>query len=60
RFRVPTFELRAAATVRIRTGKGSNDAGNLYWGRTQAVWNNRGDAIYLIDASRVLRAEHVY
>ncbi|MCB1676263.1 MAG: lamin tail domain-containing protein [Halioglobus sp.] len=60
RFRVPTFELQAAATVRIRTGKGSNDAGNLYWGRTQAVWNNRGDAIYLIDASRVLRAEHVY
>lgn len=60
RFRVPAFELQAAATVRIRTGKGSNDADNLYWGRTQAVWNNRGDAVYLIDANRVLRAEHVY
>ena len=60
RYRFPQYELLAHSTVRIRTGSGNDNADNLYWGRNQAVWNNRGDAIYVVDADNVLRAEHVY
>jgi endonuclease G len=38
----PAFSLAVGAEVRVWTRVGMNDAGNLYWGRTQAVWNNSG------------------
>lgn len=60
RYRFPDYRLEARALVRIRTGSGRDDQENLYWGRNAAVWNNRGDALYLVDAGNVLRAEHVY
>ncbi|NTU85611.1 MAG: lamin tail domain-containing protein [Chloroflexales bacterium] len=46
----PSFTLAAGAEVRVWTRAGTDDAGNLYWGRTQAVWNNTGDTAILRDA----------
>jgi hypothetical protein len=37
--------------VRVWTGRGTNDAENLYWGRRQAVWNNTGDLAILRDVA---------
>lgn len=46
----PAFSLATGAEVRLWTRGGTNDNSNLYWGRTQAVWNNDGDTAILRDA----------
>jgi len=43
----PSFELLPGATVTIRTGSGTNTATDLYWGSKRAIWNNKGDTVYL-------------
>ncbi|MGA8118113.1 MAG: lamin tail domain-containing protein [Actinocatenispora sp.] len=43
----PAFTLGAWKSVVVHTGKGTNTATNLYWGRTAYVWNNTGDAATL-------------
>jgi phosphatidylserine/phosphatidylglycerophosphate/cardiolipin synthase-like enzyme len=49
-FSFPSFTLASGATVKVWTKSGTNDSANLYWGRTQAVWNNTGDTAILQDA----------
>lgn len=56
----PSFVLPSKATVRLHTGAGSDTASDLYWGRTQAVWNNDGDTVSLYDASDVLVDQYRY
>jgi len=41
--------LAAGATLRVWSGRGKDDAGNVYWGRRAAVWNNTGDVAVLRD-----------
>ena len=53
-FFFPEFSLAAGSTVRIRTGAGTNDSSNLYWGRSEPVWNDDADCIYLRDAENNL------
>jgi competence protein ComEC len=43
------FILGSGATVTVRSGSGTNIQTDLYWGRTQHVWNNDGDAAHLRD-----------
>ncbi len=57
-FVLPTFSLAPGASVRVWTGKGTNTAADLYWGRGVAVWNNVGDRGYLRDREGNL--VHVY
>ncbi len=52
----PTCRLAAGATLRLWTGRGSDDATNLHWGRRQAVWNNTGDVAVLRDPDGAERA----
>lgn len=47
RFVFPQFRLRPGRIVRIRTGSGSNDGNDLFWGMGNYVWNNDGDTAYL-------------
>lgn len=49
RFVFPDVSLAPGAELRVWTARGVNDARNLYWGRTQAVWNNLGDTAILAD-----------
>lgn len=44
-YRFPSFRLQPGAEVRVWTKAGADDAHNLYWGRSGAVWNNRGGEI---------------
>lgn len=56
----PTFTLAVGAEVRIWTGSGTNNSGNLYWGREQAVWNNEGDTASLRNAQGVEVSRYSY
>ncbi|MEV0647213.1 lamin tail domain-containing protein [Phytomonospora sp. NPDC050363] len=47
-FTFPTFKLGAGKSVALHTGKGTNSAAHLYWGKTWYVWNNTSDTAYLV------------
>jgi hypothetical protein len=50
-FTFPTFTLRAGATVKVHSGKGTKSSTNLYYNKAWYVWNNTGDTAYLRNAS---------
>ncbi len=56
-FRLPPFILAPNAEVRVWTRAGLNTAGDLYWGRRAAVWNNAGDRAFLRDSRGLLVSE---
>jgi micrococcal nuclease len=43
RYVFPSFTLPGGATATVWTKAGTDNGTDLYWGRTQAVWNNDGD-----------------
>ncbi len=45
-----SYTLKAKTTVTLYSGKGTNSATKLFWGRSSHVWNNEGDTAYLYDA----------
>ena len=49
-----SFTLAVDARVKVHSGKGTNTAGNRYWGRTAYVWGNRRDTAKLYDAAGYL------
>jgi hypothetical protein len=53
-------ELFPRAVVKLHTGPGTDSDTDLYWGRGQAVWNNRGDTVYIVDPDGVLLTEFAY
>ena len=53
-FNFPSFVLEAGKTVTVHTGHGTNTDTNLYWGRSDYVWNNDHDTAYLYDANENL------
>jgi hypothetical protein len=56
RYVFPARTLAPGETLRLWSGRGSDDALNLFWGRDQAVWNNRGgDTAVLLDAHGIER-----
>jgi len=58
----PQFTLGAGASVRVRTGCGTNTSTDLYWCREgeYAVWGNDGDTVFLYDGQGHLVAEYTY
>jgi endonuclease G len=56
----PVFTLAANAEVRVWVQAGSDAGANLYWGRTQPVWNNSGDTAILRDATGVEMSRFTY
>jgi hypothetical protein len=53
-FTFPHYSLVPWASVYVWTKSGIIDPENLYWGRTQPVWNDGGDCAYLRDPDRKL------
>ncbi len=43
------FVLLAGASVKVRTGSGSDTEEDLYWNKATSVWNNDGDTATLTD-----------
>jgi hypothetical protein len=51
----PSFKLGPGESVRLHTGKGTNTAHHLYWGKGYYVWNNTGDKAILRSSSGTLK-----
>lgn len=60
RYLFPNFVLSEGAKVTVRTGLGKNTATDLYWGSRRAIWNDKGDTIFIKDADGRLVLSHVY
>lgn len=62
RYYFPDVEVPPHSTIRIVTGghPDQDTATEVHMGQTQAVWNNRGDAVHVIDDREVLRAFFPY
>lgn len=50
-----SYKIGAGKTVKVRTGKGKNVPGTVYWNRGSYVWNNTGDKARLVTPSGALR-----
>jgi hypothetical protein len=48
---LPARTLQPGEEVRIWSGEGQSDEKNVFWGRKQAVWNNAGDLVQLVNPS---------
>ncbi len=48
-FTFPDFTLSKGAKVKVWTKAGTDNSSNLYWGKTEPVWNNKSDCAYLRD-----------
>jgi hypothetical protein len=53
-FTFPDFTLGPGQSVKVWTKVGSNNSSNLYWNRTEPVWDDHSDCIYLRDAENNL------
>lgn len=60
RYTFSTHTLSSGETVTLHTGRGTDNATDLYWDRRQAVWNNDGDALYVLDREELLVAHQQY
>ena len=54
------FGLAPNATVTLYTGAGDDSADALYWGATDAVWNNAGDTVVVTNATGAVVIEYGY
>ena len=59
-FTFPNYILPTNEIVTLHTGSGFNVKNELFWNKRGAVWNNKGDAIYLRDEEEklVLNSEY--
>jgi micrococcal nuclease len=54
------FEMAPGATVTLYTGAGEDSSEALYWGATDAVWNNDGDVVVVTNATGSVVVEYGY
>ena len=59
-FRFPHYILKAGASVKIWTKRGSDNPTNLFWNRRNFVWDDKGDTAYLKDDKDVLMHKFSY
>lgn len=59
-FTFPRYTLISWATVKVWTKAGVIDPQNIYWGRTEPVWNDYGDCAYLRDTNNDLSDSRCY
>lgn len=54
------FALGPGERVTLHTGSGTDTGGDLYWGRTRAIWNNNGDTVTVMsgDGEVVVRRSY--
>lgn len=60
RYAFGAFTLEPGERVILRTGRGTDTATTVYWGRSSAVWNNDGDTVIVRDADGAVAAERSY
>jgi hypothetical protein len=52
--------VKPGAALSLRTGHGTDTDIERYWGRSQSVWNDHGDTVYVYDAAEELVARRGY
>jgi len=61
KYTFPSFTLLPGNRVKVWSGHGTDNTENLFWGREQAVWNNRGgDVATLADSAGAVRHQFAY
>jgi hypothetical protein len=53
-YKFPATKINPGKYVYVRTGRGTNNAANRYWGQKWYIWNNAGDAAYLRNTAGTL------
>jgi lamin tail-like protein len=46
-YKFPATQIGPGQYLTVRTGKGTNNTANRYWGSGNYIWNNTGDTAYL-------------
>ncbi|MBI2674821.1 MAG: thermonuclease family protein [Candidatus Aenigmarchaeota archaeon] len=59
-FIFPFLLLASRHTITLRSGRGENNATDLFWGSKKAVWNNNKDALKLIDPKGRMMLNYSY
>jgi len=59
-YKFPDFTLNVNSNVTLHTGSGSDTSEQLYWGKGEPVWNNRGDTLILRDRGGSVVLEYSY
>lgn len=59
-FTFPNFVLGPGEEVAIHTGSGVNTEDSLFWNNQGAVWNNKGDSLYLRNSAGELIFSYEY
>ena len=54
------FTLRRGQKIRVYTGEVHPETGGFSFGSKQAIWNNKGDAAELLDASGKVVSSFAY
>jgi micrococcal nuclease len=53
-YKFPVFALGPSMLVTLHTGNGTDNATDLYWNSSKAVWNNQGDRLFVTDSQGFL------
>jgi hypothetical protein len=59
-FTFPGFSLCGGCSVKIHSGRGTNTATDLYWGRASGTWVDAGDTAILHRASGLIQGSCTY
>ncbi len=59
-FTFPEFALQGKKTVAVHTGSGENNATDLYWGSSKAIWKNEHDRLLAYNAGGQLVLDYSY
>ena len=54
------FSVEPGATVTLHTGPGTDSADSLYWGATDAIWNNDGDVVVVTNSTGAVVERYAY
>jgi competence protein ComEC len=52
--------IKSGAMITLYTESGTETGTMLYWGSDAAIWNNRGDTVYVRDDSGALVLKYEY
>lgn len=59
-FLFPDIAIENKTFLTLHTGEGENNNTDLFWGKTRAVWNNKGDTLMMLNTERQLMLNHSY
>jgi len=56
----PPIIIKSKSLLTLHTGSGKNNATDLFWGKSRAVWNNNGDSLFLWNSDGAIVLNYTY